>query len=252
MVMEKKTGGRKKFFFAAAFILVCLCAGGCRLFRFLDAKDQLRDFAENFEVSDTDGLRLVFRNPVLLANDIDWLMVHSPPEIATADDGGRVWTYRLVKKYLGAGREKGNFDLFLEMRFNDGDRLSEVVFPRRLTKYLNAEIFGKIMNSMGDADISKLSKTGTGTVKSLRPADIPTSAEAEEVLGVPYLRLSAPDGYVYAYKYRLAERTPKGTHVVFKLFLSFDSRTSKLTRLELPLRSLKLKMNFRPSAAPGT
>lgn len=249
--MGKKMDGRKKFVFAAVFLFICLCASGCKLFRFLNAKNQLKDFAKNFEVSDVDGLRLAFRNPVLLASDVEWLMVYSPPE-TTVDDGVQVRTYRLVKKYLEVKKETGNFDLPLEMRFNDEEKLSEVVFPKRLTKYLNAEVFGKIMNSMGDADVSKLSKTGTGTVKSLRPADIPTSAEAEEVLGVPYLRLSAQDGYVYAYKYRLAEKTPKGTYVVFRIFLTFDSRTGKLMRLELPLRSLKLKMNFRPATAPKT
>ena len=246
LMKKKRFSGRRLFILF--FLLVCVGAGGCRLFRFLEAKDQLRDFAENFETSDRDGLRLVFRNPVLLADDVSWLMRRSPPEKTPLGEGSELWTYTLVKRYPGAKNEAGNFDLPLGMKFVSG-KLSEVVFPESLTRYLNSDVFGKIMNSMGDADVSKLSQTSTGTVRSLRPVDIPTSAEARDVLGIPWATALGEDGEVHTYRYRLAEKTPEGDWVTFRLVLGFDAKTKKLRSLFLPLRSVKLTMNFAPRAA---
>lgn len=244
---KKRISGRRFFIFL--FLLACVAAGGCRLFRFLEVKDQLRDFAANFETSDRDGLRLAFRNPVLLADDVSWLMIHSPPRKTPLGGDSELWTYTLVKRYPAKKNETGNFDLPLGMRFVSG-KLSEVVFPKSLTKYLNSDVFAKIMNSMGDADVSKLSQTSTGTVRSLRPADIPTSVEAADVLGLPWETASVPEGgtYTYTYRYRLAEKTPEGGYVTFRLVLGFDAGTKKLVSLFLPLRSVKLTMNFDPKA----
>ncbi|MDE0476593.1 MAG: hypothetical protein OXI02_00820, partial [Candidatus Dadabacteria bacterium] len=75
--MGKPPSQRKVFI--SFLVVLCLGVGGCRLFRFLDVKGQLGDFSENFNVSDHDGLSLTFKNPVLLAGDIEWLMVYSPP-----------------------------------------------------------------------------------------------------------------------------------------------------------------------------
>lgn len=243
---KKRISGRRFFIFL--FLLLCVAAGGCRLFRFLEVKDQLRDFSANFETSDRDGLRLAFRNPVLLADDVSWLMIHSPPRKTPLGDDSELWTYTLVKRYPAKKNEAGNFDLPLGMRFVSG-KLAEVVFPASLTRYLGSEIFAKIMNSMGDADVSKLSQTSTGTVRSLRPEDLPTYVEAAEVLGIPYETAVASGERTHTYRYRLAEKTPEGGYVTFRLVLVFDAGTKKLRSLFLPLRSVKLTMNFDPKTA---
>ena len=70
-------------------------------FRFLEVKGQLGNFSENFSVSDHDGLRLSFKNPALLAEDIAWLMVYSPPVKTRVSQDTELWVYDLVKKYPG-------------------------------------------------------------------------------------------------------------------------------------------------------
>lgn len=232
-----------------SFLLVlCLAVGGCRLFRFLEVKGQLGDFSENFSVSDHDGLRLAFKNPVLLAEDIEWLMVYSPPvKTRVAADTG-LWTYHLVKKYPGRKGESGNFDLDMGMKLCQ-ERLCEVVFPRRFTKYINKEVLGKVMGSVGGAEVKKLEKTSTAAVRSLEPEEIPNFSEVIEILGRPYAKLNEEGGGVLVYKYRLREKTPEGKYVVFRLLLSFDEKTEKLKKLVLPLRSVRLTMNFEPDVA---
>ena len=242
MPMGKPSSRRK---ILISFLLVlCLALGGCRLFRFLEVKGQLGEFSENFSVSDHDGLRLAFKNPVLLAEDIEWLMVYSPPvKTRVAADTG-LWTYHLVKKYPGRKRESGNFDLAMGMKLCRG-KLCEIVFPERLTRYINKEVLGKVMGSVGGAEVKKLEKTSIAAVRSLESREIPSFSEIVEILGHPYAKLDE-DGGVFVYKYRLREKTPEGKYIVFRLLLSFDEKTGRLKRLVLPLRSVRLTMNFEP------
>ncbi len=242
-----KLPSRRKILISFLLIL-CLGVGGCRLFRFLEVKGQLGNFSENFSVSDHDGLRLSFKKPALLAEDIAWLMVYSPPVKTRVSQDTELWTYHLVKKYLGRKTESGNFDLAMGMKLCNG-KLCEVVFPDRLTKYINKEVLGKIMGSVGGAEVKKLKKTSTAAVKSLEDKEIPSLSEVIEILGRPYARLKGEGGSVFVYKYRLREKTPEGKYIMFRLLLSFDEKTTKLKRLVLPLRSVRLTMNFEPGVA---
>ena len=140
------------------FCLSCVLEpGDAGLFRFIEVKGQLGDFSENFSVSDHDGLRLTFRKPVLLAGDIEWLMVYSPPVKTRVAADTELWTYHLVKKYPGGKGEGGNFDLAMGMKLCGG-KLCEVVFPEQFTRYINKEVLGKVMNSVGGAEVKKLAK----------------------------------------------------------------------------------------------
>ena len=199
-------------------------------------------------MSDHDGLRLSFKNPVLLAGDIEWLMVYSPPVKTRVAADTKLWTYHLVKKYPGRKSETGNFDLAMGMKLCEG-KLCEIIFPERFTKYVTKEVLGKIMGSVGGAEVKKLEKTSTAAVRSLEPKEIPDFSEVIEILGHPYAKLNQGGGGVFVYKYRLLERTPEGKYIVFRLLLSFDEKTEKLKKLVLPLRSVKLTMNFEPGAA---
>ena len=229
-------------------LILCLGVGGCRLFRFLEVKGQLGNFSENFSVSDHDGLRLSFKNPALLAEDIAWLMVYSPPVKTRVSRDTELWVYDLMKKYPGRKTESGNFDLAMGMKLCRG-KLCEVVFPERLTKYINKEVLGKVMGSVGSAEVKKFKKTSTAAVKSLEDKEIPSLSEVIEILGRPYGKLNEDGGSVFVYKYRLREKTPEGKYIMFRLLLSFDEKTAKLKRLVLPLRSVRLTMNFEPDVA---
>lgn len=242
-----KLPSRRKILISFLLIL-CLGAGGCRLFRFLEVKSQLGNFTENFSVSDHDGLKLAFKKPVLLTGDMEWLMVYSPPVKTRVSRDTELWTYHLVKKYPGRKSEGGNFDLAMGMKLC-GRKLCEIVFPERFTKYINKEVLGKVMGSVGGAEVKKLAKTSTAAVRSLESKEIPNRSEVIEILGRPYAKLNEEGGSVFVYKYRLREKTPEGKYVVFNLLLSFNEKTAKLKRLVLPLRSVKLAMNFESDGA---
>ncbi len=244
---KQKIGGKIRIF---VLLLICLTASGCRLFRFLEAKDQLGDFYKNFNVSDHEGLSMVFKSPVLLADDISWLMVYSPPEVILPSHDTEIWTYTLVKRYPGAGNEKGNFDLDLKMRITQG-KLSEIIFPKRMAKYVNSQILSKAMDSVGGADVKKLSKSATADVRTMTADEIPGIQEIREIFGQPYSVSADSRGEVLTYRYRLKEKNPEGRYVTFAIILSFDEKTEELRKLVLPMRSVKLKFNFTAREKSG-
>ncbi len=240
--MKKQNVSRKIQIFV--LLVICLTASGCRLFRFLEAKDQLGDFNENFNVSDHDGLSMVFKNPVLLAEDISWLMVYSPPvRSPQSSSDTEIWTYTLVKSYRGVKKEKENLDLDLKMRITHG-KLSEIVFPKRITKYINRQVLTKAMGSVGGADVKKISKSATADVQTMTADEIPGILEVKEILGQPYSTSVDSRGEILTYRYRLKEKNPDERYVTFALILSFDEKTDELRKLVLPMRSVKLTFNF--------
>ena len=88
-------------------------------------------------------------------------------------------------------------------------KLCEIAFPGRFAKYINKEVLGKVMGSVGGAEVKKLAKTSTAAVKSLESKEIPNFSEVIEILGRPYTKLSEDGGDVFVYKYRLREKTPE-------------------------------------------
>ena len=55
---------RRVKFILLGFLIFGLVTG-CVYLRFLKVKNQMADFNSNFEITDTDGLSLNFKNPVL-------------------------------------------------------------------------------------------------------------------------------------------------------------------------------------------
>lgn len=53
----------------------------------IKVKNQLNDFETNFDLNDERGLTLVFLNPVLLTNDVIWLMKGGPVSVEMIDEG---------------------------------------------------------------------------------------------------------------------------------------------------------------------
>ena len=90
-----------------ALILILLLTSGCVLVRMLKVKNQLNDFDKNFDLHDKRGLTLVFKNPVLGSNDIEWLM-KGEPSANKKIEKGELWTYVFEKTVCGVkGRGGG-------------------------------------------------------------------------------------------------------------------------------------------------
>lgn len=229
---------RKKIICSLA-LLSLLFMSGCILFRFLEFRDQLKNFEKNFRIEDKDGLELVFKDPVLKGSDIKWLMSTEPSNKKTENE----WTYYFIKRYGGRKNEKGNFNIPVRMKFNNG-LLNSVIFPDRFLKYFSKELFAKFMESMGDTQVMKLSQSSKTDVGNLSEESIPDASQIEEMLGTPFEKEVNETYYSYTYKYIYRNMEDKTKFYGIKFILNFDKETNRMKQLIANIKSIKMTIDF--------
>ncbi|HSE83003.1 MAG TPA: hypothetical protein VLB01_00475 [Thermodesulfobacteriota bacterium] len=218
---------------------------GCMYVRLLKLKAQLSNFDKYFELKDEQKLTMVFLEPVLLNQDIVWLL-KSDPISKEETEGGEVWTYVFEKQYAGVDDDKEDFDIPVDMLFHK-KKLKEVRFPERFLKYLSKPLLAKMFRSMGDAEISKLSRTADSEFKGNNPLEIPTKGQIIELLGVPFSVDSSDGKSKLTYKYKVRETTADSNNEEFRLTTKyvFQQGSDKLLKAEGDLNGLlNMSMDF--------
>ena len=221
------------------FFLLIFSLSGCILFRFLEFRDQLKNFEKNFEIHDKAGLELIFKDPVLKNGDIEWLM-RTGPEVKHSD---KLWTYNFIKRYKGRKNEKGDFNIPVKMSFDKG-RLNSMVFPERFLKYFSKELFAKFMESMGETEVKKLSQSSKTEIQNLSKESIPDASQIEEMIGVPYSREDLDNHYSYTYKYIYRNNEDKSKFYGLKFILNFDNKTNRMKDLIANIRGINMTIDF--------
>ena len=133
----------RHFLIYIGLFLIIITLSGCILFRMLEVRDQLNNFDVNFDLNDERGLTLVFKNPVLLSDDVIWLMKGSPVSVKPEQEG-QLWTYVFEKQYASSQDEDGAYDIPIVMVMKD-DKLTEVSFPERFLKNLSIPLLKKML-----------------------------------------------------------------------------------------------------------
>jgi hypothetical protein len=197
----------------------------------LDVRDQLNDFETNFDLNDERGLTLVFKNPVLMSDDVIWLMKGSPLSVKPEQEG-QLWTYVFQKQYLTSQEEGDEYDIPILMVMED-DKLTEVSFPERFLNNLSIPLLKKILASMGNADISKLSRSASSKYEGDDPNEIPTSDNVQETLGIPYEIEDLGENSKLSYLYYLEDAQGNATN---------DDKALK--RVGGKIRGIKLSLDF--------
>ena len=226
-------------------LLIVSLISGCMYVRLLKLKAQLSDFDKYFELRDEQKLTMIFLDPVLLNDDIVWLL-KSDPISREETEMGELWTYVFEKQYTGTKDEKGDFDIPLDMLFHK-KKLKEVRFPERFLKYLSKPLLAKMFRSMGDAEISKLSRTVDSEFKGNNPLEIPSKAQIIELLGSPFSVEDSDGKSEFTYKYKVKETTPSSSKEEFRLTTKFvfQQGSDKLLKAEGNLNGLlDMTMDF--------
>ncbi|NIP30142.1 MAG: hypothetical protein GTO02_08350 [Candidatus Dadabacteria bacterium] len=234
-----KTSSKK---FAAIFLLLAFSLSSCVLLRILKVRDQLKNFNENFEIKDNEGLELVFKKPILSGNDMKWIMKSNPTNIENMQSYD-LWTFYLVKRYKKVDQELGDFDIPLKMKFVN-KKLISIIFPKRFLKYFSESTFEKFMSSMGDTEVKKIRKVADSSIDTLLDEEIPTTKEILEVLGIPYKTEFVDEIKTYTYKYRSIKRNDKGKYLKIKFVMNFDRQSDKLSSLNAVIRGAKINIDF--------
>jgi len=211
----------------------------------LNVKDQLNDFETNFDLNDERGLTLVFKNPVLLSDDVLWLMKGSPVSVKL-EEKGQLWTYVFQKQHTTSQEEGDEYDIPILMVMED-DKLTEVVFPERFLKNLSIPLLKKMLASMGNADISKLRKSASSKYTGEDPTEIPTSDNVMETLGEPYEVEDLGENSKLSYLYYLedAQGIASKDNLNFELWFVADNQDKSLKKVGGKIRGIKLSMDFQ-------
>jgi len=234
----------KRFLVYLGLLLIILTLSSCIFFRMLEVRDQLNYFETNFDLNDERGLTLVFKNPVLLSDDVIWLMKGSPVFVKPEQDG-QLWTYVFQKQHTISQDEGDKYDMPILMVMED-DKLTEVTFPERFLKNLSIPLLKQMLASMGNADISKLSKSASSTYTSEDPTKIPTSDNVVETLGVPYEIEDLGENSKFEYLYYLedAQGNANKDNLNFELWFIAGKDDKVLKRVGGKIRGIKLSLDF--------
>jgi hypothetical protein len=227
-----------------ALITVLLLTTGCVFVRMMRVKSQLNDFEKNFDLNDSRGLTLVFKNPELHSNDIVWLMKGEPSEKKKIEQG-ELWTYVFEKEYLASMDDEGDYNIPVLMVMENG-QLAEISFPERFLKNLSIPLLKKMFVSMGDAEISKLRKSASSKFKGEDASEIPTAENVVETLGKPYSIENSGEKSEYSYIYYL--RKPEGEkgkkNFKFAMDFTVSNEDKSLLQAKGNIRGIKMSLDF--------
>lgn len=216
----------------------------CIFVRMVKVKNQLNDFETNFDLNDERGLTLVFKNPVLLTDDVIWLMKGSPVSVETIDEG-QLWTYVFQKQHTVSQDEGDTYDIPILMVMEDG-KLTQVTFPKRFLKNLSIPLLKKMLTSMGNADVSKLRKSAISKFSGDDPTEIPTSDNVVETLGVPYEVEDLGENSKLSYLYYLedSDGSANKDNLNFELWFIAGNKDKALKTTGGKIRGVKLSLDF--------
>ena len=234
----------KRVFVLVGLFLIISSLSSCVFVRMIKVKNQLNDFDTNYDLNDERGLTLVFKNPVLLTDDVIWLMKGSPVSVERIDEG-ELWTYVFQKQYTASQDEGDAYDIPILMVIEDG-KLTEVTFPERFLKNLSIPLLKKMLTSMGNADVSKLGRSASSKFSGDDPAEIPTSDNIIETLGVPYVIEESGGNSKLSYLYYLenSEGNADKDNLNFELWFIAGDQDKALKRVGGKIRGVKMSLDF--------
>ena len=232
---------RKKFIFIFLSLVIISTATSCVYLRFLKLKNQMADFNKNFEVSEENGLSLIFLNPVLKKSDMVWLM-GTEPTIMEVNGNPDNWIYELKKRYRGKKNEEGDFDIPMNLTF-ENNKLTVFNLPKRFAKYFSKALFAKFLSTLGQAEIDKDDKQANSTYEGASKTEIPTTKEIRAVLGKPYMLKPAMDDFAYVYRYKILSPDPE-KNLGVKFTFIFNKETDFLESVVANIKGLKIRISF--------
>jgi len=232
---------RKKFVFIFLSFVILSTITGCVYLRFLKLKNQMADFNKNFEITEKNGLSLVFLNPVLKKSDMVWLM-GTEPTIMEVDGNPDNWIYELKKRYRGKKNEEGNFDIPLDLTF-EKNKLTVFTMPERFSKYFSKSLFAKFLSTLGQAEIDKGDKQASSTYEGASKTEIPTTKEIRAVLGKPYILNPSKEDFAYVYRYKVLSPDPE-KNLGVKFTFNFNKETDFLESVVANIKGLKINISF--------
>lgn len=238
---------RLQSLFILCLLAVSCLTSGCVYLRLLQLKNQLADFEKNFAYSSADGLRLIFKSPVLLGDDLRWL--GAEPESIHKTDNNESWQIRWAKELPPGTKEEGVYDVVVNAEMTD-HRLRSVQIPERYFAYVSKSLFVSALRSAGHAHIDRQSRqavmnTPPDEPGAVGPVDRPS---IQKMLGLPTQLINEPQACRYRYVFRPQTSGAPGKPV--EVTFVFDPTSGMLRKLigKLPKGTLSFDFSGTESA----
>ena len=192
--------GRRIVFYSTCIALM-LMTNGCVYVRLLKVKKQLYEFDQYLHLNEQENL-LTFLQPLLLPQDIIWLM-KTEPTVQIDDDEFLFWQYIFKKQHPEAlyQDEKGDVDIIVTMNFKNG-KLQQFGLP----KQLSSKLLPGLLRLVGENKVDTRQRNITIQWKDqqlLQMASIPTRKNIEKTLGKPSIVKQINSETILSYQYDL-------------------------------------------------
>ena len=162
---------------ALALVLLVPLFGGCVYLRLLQLKNQLADFDRHFSLDDSAGLKLGFKSPVLLDDDMSFLGMKTT--LREKSGVAERWTLRWRKTPASGDPRDAIYEQSVDFGFVRG-RMTTVLLPERFFVFFPKNVLVAGLRAMGRARVDREKRAATAEV------------QAQDQVGVtPFLPLEA-------------------------------------------------------------
>ncbi len=136
--------------------------GGCVYLRLLQLKNQLADFDRHFAIDDGAGLKLSFKSPVLLDDDMSFLGMKTSARQRSG--AAERWTVRWVKTPAADDPRGETFQQSLDFVFVHG-KMTTVLVPERFFVFFPKNILVAGLRAMGRVRVDREKRSATTEVQ---------------------------------------------------------------------------------------
>ncbi len=230
-------------------LAVAVFLPGCVYLRLLKLQQQFEAFADYVSLDRINGLGLNFHRPVLLLQDVIWLMKGKAAIHARC---GRytIFKYEFPKQCAdAAAAEADSLRVAVVMIFQD-DKLVKIRFPEEFAKAIHPELIERSLRSMGRGKVNQDERTVSADVDAEDEAQsvvMPTQPEVEQILGAPYALTKNADENTLYYQYavRLDSSSNQAAPPVVDVWFTFHAGTKSLKKARFTFHKLTAAINFK-------
>jgi len=169
-------------------LLAITSLSGCVYLRLLEIKRQLADFGRHCTLEYRDALVVVFREPVLLKEDILYL-AKKGPTMAEETPRHSMWQYHFVKQYPPRQEgEGGVFDVPVRLFF-DEHKMNMGALPARFYELMPRDFILEAIRAIGHAQVNPVTRYAEGRFHGKQnntPIPLPRKQDLLRLMGRPY------------------------------------------------------------------
>ena len=232
------------------FLFCLLNISGCVYLRLLRVKSQLFSFEKYFRIENQNGLTLIFLKPLLLSEDLLTLAKRGPTTKVEVG-GGELWRYFFLKQYQVQKDESGDFDIPLDMIFQN-NKLCKVKLPERFLRILPMPFIIGTLKEIGGAKIKTKDRYLAGNFHEKSPQKgmrLPRKQDFLRLLGKPLVMEESELKSKLTYRYRLNGTKPLLNTKPSRTWarVTFWNGDETLSKLEAKLGGMKFSITYEPN-----